>query len=363
MWWISVGYTVTVVGLCLSQYHSERVVGSISTLHGWLRACLYGSPLLLARATFKTRVFMYIFCATSFVVYYYIFPTSQVVQVQLDLLLSAGYDIFRYGVYYDALVHRMQSITDAKREFPYHGIVSNCANVFQLRLYTLARVVPEVYLLYASAGCIAAGGIVCSSFWEDVQSHQLFNKDVKLRRLHVQSSIVFCATLCRLATSRLVDGYIQSTTYVYDFIPLVVSLVLISVSKNVFLLHYRTYSLICPLASLCSTVAIIVLNDTMPIYVSNSLYAIFQTMYFILFDPTRLILYVSHYNEAASMYVAYDILLMGLAHAANDALSGQAISWVVVPVHVAWVLLAIYSKKYYLKDVDRLECIRMLESG
>ena len=299
----------------------------------------------------------------SFIIYFYIFPNSFITGCLIELMTYSIFDIARYGIYLETLVCTTRTIQEAKENFPYHGIISNFGNIIQFRSHSLyEKNQDEHYIIYVSGLTMLIGGIMCTGFWLDLRSNELFNDEFKTRRINIQSGIIFFGTVCKNLASLEVREYAYEDFYLYDAIPLGITFSLILASKYILRLKYQIYSIICPVVFLACIIPMLYFKNNIPLYILKAFYALFQTMHFTIFDPIRLILYIAHHNKLSRLYCAYDILWIGFAHLITIYLK-MYINYTLVICNVIWIGLAYYSKKYYLKDYDRLECIDRLEAG
>tara|TARA_B100001093_G_scaffold335956_1_gene320807 strand:+ start:5463 stop:6326 length:864 start_codon:yes stop_codon:yes gene_type:complete len=284
--------------------------------------------------------------------------------ISIELFKTLLYDVARYNIYLLKLAESTHTLEDAKQEFPYHGIISNFGNIIELRSYHLYdKFEYTEYMLYVSFVLLLISCVMLTFMWKDFRINPLFNNEFKKRRIHIQSLIVFFGTLSKSIGVLEVSSYINNNNaYIYDIVPLGITFVLIMASKHVLRLQYRIYSLICPLVSLGCTMVILYSPINVPNYILKGFYAIFQTMHFTIFDTTRLMLYIAHDNKLIAFYCAYDTLWIGIAKAIVYS-SRNYRQYLLLCSNLIWFILALYSKKYYIKDNERLECIAQLENS
>lgn len=359
MWLVPVGYIVYVIGLSLMCHQYTNIDNGVA----WnpLHQLLAFAPLVLCGLQPKSKVWLYGFYAISVVVYYFIFPESIVTRFLVNTIEACGFDVVRLCVYYDQLSHQTQDIESAKTGHHWHGMVSNLGNILQLRAHTVYKMIPNRLVMYSSMAFVVAGTALTTP-WTAHEKHILFNDEIKIRRMLLQSGIVFVASACKTLASRQVEPYTGDSQFWYDVAPLCVTFGVVWAGKNVFKLHYRVYSMVCPIVSLlCSAAVVSTRNLDVP-YVHNALYAIFQTMHYVIFDPVRLVLHVTHEPRVTSLWCACEMASICVA----SVFSYYAHVWFQYPLvilHVVWIWMAHFSKRYYLKDHQRMECINRLQSS
>ena len=363
---IIAGYLVFVCGLSICKYvldHSDSDAESLVLANN--KPYMYVFFILpvffsYMEYSMRAKLFFYTFISLSCTLYLHLFVTSYSVVFLNSMLCVSMFHIIRYNIYYNSVIHTIESINNAQKKFVLYGIVSNFANVIELRAIDVLRYFEPPYILLYSLGFVFVGCLT-KCFVFKVVNNSLFNAEIKRRRLHIQSGITLCGFLSQhLITQGMVgssDLYIERSLNIADYVPIAITCAIIFLSRHVFKLSYRMYSFLCPTISLVSYFTLLFTNNR---YVSATVFAAIQTMFFVLFDPTRFILYVTHTYDVVSFFLAYDTLAIGLSYIMYPYL--LSLYKVTIPmVNCIWIGLVYYSVKYYRKDMESMECINLLE--
>jgi hypothetical protein len=306
--------------------------------------------------TFKKLAFFTFFNIFN-IIYYYIWTKSNVTIILVQIQHFCIFEILRYAFFYQYHIQYTRSIKSAKKHFGFFGIISNLAFVIQTRLPDGLERVNFKYAQYFTIPLIVISSLLFGLIFKQPPTNELYNDDITYKRTHNQSLLTFTGTLSTLTTLKYIKDYSDLNPF-YETIPAVITIILVSINENIFSLHYRIYSLIPPISFMLCSGILAFYPYSFADYVINGFYFFITTFHYILFDPTRFILYISHSQSVSSFYIGYDLIYIGLAYILSEYLH-SIYKYAIIPLHALWLLLAYISKKYYLRDNATFDCIEL----
>ena len=347
-------YCLFATSLCMLQYHIETQQLSCSD---YIKPLVYILSIIIHYIEWKKKYIVYHFLYIGVLLYYYLFKDSVVISYIVLSVTTCMYNIVRYELFFEYILLKTDAITKGEHTFPYYALMSNVANVAEKKGVQLLTSLNIKFAL-ESAGILALLSLCNVVFLNTTfTKNPLFNDQIRIRRPLVQSSGLLLAYYISLSQAKLLNNELLLFNSVYDVFPLAVMFSIVFANKHMLkYLTHKTYIYIYPTLIFITSI-VVLLSSVLSLkysFLEKTLYLVSVCSMYILFDPVRFCLYITHIPQLIQMYVAYDTCALMFA---------TFLAYLYANVYVNLICCILfagivhYSRKYYNKDYLCMECI------
>ena len=266
--------------------------------------------------------------------------------------------MLRYGIFYLLICNTIKSYEDAKTRLPYSGVVSNFGFIIQTRFSEIKTSIVNLWHKdYISIVLVLISLCIVSQINFSFEKSNLYNDNKKIKRGLMQSMLLFSSlTTTKYITSTIQVEVLQNIK-LYDIIPLFGSFLIILLNqKYINHVNYKYYNLFGIVTNTCFLS--IKYIYTLPDYLNKLCIVLCWGFHFLINNPSRYILYITHSVDVIHHFIAFDLFIIILSNIVTIFMNNI---YSMIFIIVLWMYAIIYSLKYYKKDIYCEECVNILQ--
>lgn len=344
-----------VLSLCmgLSRWY---VIQNDIEVPSYVKLYSYGAsifPFLLYKLNFKTKWFFYIFVQLFSLLYVYIFEGKNTTYFFISLIDFSDL-ILRYNLYWKYIVYNTLTLEETKT---FHMYASASYIAYHIDSQ-LEKWIPSYFhgdiLIYTCCIVYMCIGIIVYYMYDVEEKHILMYDKVSKKRALFKSLIIYTSS-CNFLL--IVSNYNTSYTH---YATLIASCIILTFNGK--LLQYFDYTKLNHIGALMTLLCYVLIKTVHYNYILSIALQVVIGTKFIVFDSVHQILHITHKKNIIDKYIGLEIICMSCAYVTVYYLVDAFEIYVFIALTMIQLFSEHYIKKYYIKDVDFLNCISQLES-